>query len=211
VSVLISPVQKAARQPKRCFQNRNLIIFSLLLAGLVLVFLLNIAMGSVKISLPEVADIIIKNIRDDSINSTIVWTMRLPRSLAAVMGGAALAVAGLLLQIFFRNPIADSYVLGISAGSMLVMALLVLGGFKLGISSLPIYYLFIGAFLGALIVTAIVLVFAYFVRNIVTLLVIGLMIGYLCSAATGLLVTFGDNEKVKGFVVWAMGSFAGFT
>jgi len=211
VSISVSSVQKNTMQSKRWFQSRNILIFSLLVVVLVFVFLLNIAIGSVQINLPEVADIIIKNIRDDSVNSTIVWTMRLPRSLAAVMGGAALAVAGLLLQIFFRNPIVDSYVLGISAGSTLIMALLVLGGFTLGISSLSPYYLFFGAFLGALAVTAIVLMFAYSVRSIVTLLVIGLMIGYLCSAATGLLITFADNEKVKGFMIWSMGSFAGFT
>ena len=87
-------------QQKRLFSGNNLVIFSLLLAALVLVFLLNIAIGSIKISLPEVAHIIIKNVQDDSVNSTIVWKIRLPRSLAAVTGGAAIAVSGLLLQVF---------------------------------------------------------------------------------------------------------------
>ena len=198
-------------QQKRLFSGNNLLIFSLLLAALVLIFLLNIAIGSIKISLPEVAHIIIKNVQDDSVNSTIVWKIRLPRSLAAVTGGAAIAVSGLLLQVFFRNPIVDSYVLGVSSGSTLIMALLILGGFSLGISTLSPICFFMGSFMGALIVTAIILGFAYKVRSPVTLLVVGLMIGYLCSAATGLLTTFADNEKVKGFMIWSMGSFAGFT
>lgn len=196
---------------KRLLSGSKAIIFCFLLAALIFVFLLNIAIGSIKISLSEVVHIIIQNIRDDSVNSAIIWQIRLPRAIAAVTGGAAIAVSGLLFQAFFRNPIVDSYVLGVSSGSTLVMALLILGGFTLGISTLSPFYLFFGAFLGALIVTAVILVFAYKVRSSVTLLVIGLMVGYLCSAATGFLTTFAENEKVKGFMIWSMGSFAGFT
>lgn len=191
--------------------SSQFIIFCLLLVILAFVFLLNIALGSIKIDLSEVIYIIAQGIQNDSINSTIVWKIRLPRSLAAVTGGAAIAVSGLLLQVFFRNPIVDSYVLGVSSGSTLIMALLIMGGGSLGISVLSPFYLFFGAFWGALIVTAVVLIFAYKVRSPVTLLVIGLMIGYLCSAATGFLTTFADNEAVKGFMIWSMGSFAGFT
>ena len=183
-----------------------------ILAGaLVFVFLLNIGIGSVKIGLPDVGRIILNNLRDDSVNSTIVWKIRMPRSMAVVMGGGAIAVSGLLLQIFFRNPIVDSYVLGVSTGSTFVIALFMLGGLTFGLSTLSPYFIFLGAFLGAIIITTIVILFAYKVRSVVTLLVIGLMIGYLCSAATGLLMTFADNEKIKGFVLWTMGSFAGFT
>lgn len=196
---------------RKLLSSSKFMTFSLLLALLALVFLVNIAIGSIKISLSEVINIIIHNIKDDSVNSTIVWQIRLPRSLAAVVGGAAIAVAGLLLQVFFRNPIVDSYVLGVSSGSTLVMALILLGGVSLGIPVVSPFHLFFGAFAGALIVTAIVLIFAYRVRSPVTLLVIGLMVGYLCSAATGLLTTFADNERVKGFMIWSMGSFASFT
>jgi len=191
--------------------SSQFIIFCLLLVILAFVFLLNIALGSIKIGLSEVINIIAQGIQNDSINSTIVWKIRLPRSLAAVTGGAAIAVSGLLLQVFFRNPIVDSYVLGVSSGSTLIMALLIMGGGSLGISVSSPFYMFFGAFWGALIVTAVVLIFAYKVRSPVTLLVIGLMIGYLCSAATGFLTTFAENEAVKGFMIWSMGSFAGFT
>ncbi|PKM48046.1 MAG: iron ABC transporter permease [Firmicutes bacterium HGW-Firmicutes-8] len=206
-----STVWDATKHPNRLLSGNNVLIFCLLFAALVFVFLLNIGIGSIKISLPDVASIIIHRIRNDSVNSVIVWDIRLPRSLAAVTGGAAIAVAGLMLQTFFRNPIVDSYVLGVSSGSTLFMALIMLGGFTLGISTLSPFFMFFGAFLGALIVTAAILLFACKVRSAVTLLVIGLMIGYLCSAATGLFTTFADNEKVKGFMMWSMGSFAGFT
>ena len=198
-------------QERSLQSGKALIIFVILAGALVFVFLLNIGIGSVKIGLPDVGRIILNNLRDDSVNSTIVWKIRMPRSMAVVMGGGAIAVSGLLLQIFFRNPIVDSYVLGVSSGSTFVIALFMLGGLTFGLSTLSPYFIFLGAFLGAIIITTIVILFAYKVRSVVTLLVIGLMIGYLCSAATGLLMTFADNEKIKGFVLWTMGSFAGFT
>jgi iron complex transport system permease protein len=198
-------------QQKGWTHSGNITIFGLLLIGLVLVFLLNIALGSIKISLPEVIKIIVNHIQDDSTYSTIVWKIRLPRSLAAITGGAAIAVSGLLLQVFFRNPVVDAYVLGVSSGATLLMALVTLGGFTLGLAAMSPMYLFLGALMGALGVTAVILVLAYRVRSPVTLLVIGLMIGYLCSAATGLLTTFADNEKLKGFMIWSLGSFSGFT
>ena len=198
-------------QQKGWSKTSNALIFIILAVGLGFIFLLNIAVGSIHISLPEVVNIVFHHIQDDSVQSTIVWKIRLPRSLASVMGGAAIAVSGLLLQVFFRNPIVDAYVLGVSSGATLLMALVMLGGVTLGMSITNPMFLFTGAFLGALTVTAVILTFAFRVRNPVTLLVIGLMVGYLCSAATGLLTTFADNEKLKGFMIWSMGSFAGFT
>lgn len=185
--------------------------FGLLVVGLVLTFLLNIGIGAIPIGISEVWDILINNIQDDSVNSTIVWAIRLPRAIAVVFGGASLAVAGLLFQIFFRNPIVDSYVLGVSSGATFIMSLILLGGFKLGFSAVSPLFLFFGAFVGSLMVTAVILLFAYKVRSNATLLVIGLMIGYLCSSATGILVTFAESEQLKGFMIWTMGSFAGFT
>lgn len=190
---------------------RSGLIFGLLALGLGFVFLLNIGIGAIPIRIAEVADILINRIQDDSVNSTIVWAIRLPRAIAVVLGGASLAVAGLLFQIFFRNPIVDSYVLGVSSGATFIMSLVLLGGFKLGFSVVTPLFLFFGAFLGSLTVTAVILIFACRVRSNVTLLVIGLMIGYLCSSATGILVTFAESEQLKGFMMWSMGSFAGFT
>ncbi len=198
-------------QYKSLHPGKTFVVFMLLSVILVFVFLTSIAIGSVKIDLHEVAEIIIEKIQDDSVNSTIVWRIRLPRALASMIGGAAIAVAGLLLQVFFRNPIVDSYILGVSSGSTLFIALLMLGGVTFGFSTLSPYTLFMGAFMGALSVTAIILLVAYKVRDIVTLLIIGLMIGYLCTAVTNILKIFAENEKLKEFVIWTMGSFSGFT
>ncbi|MEA4960216.1 FecCD family ABC transporter permease [Lutispora sp.] len=198
-------------QYKSLHRGKTFVVFMLLSVILVFVFLTSIAIGSVKIDLHEVAEIIIEKIQDDSVNSTIVWRIRLPRALASMIGGAAIAVAGLLLQVFFRNPIVDSYILGVSSGSTLFIALLMLGGVTFGFSTLSPYTLFMGAFMGALSVTAIILLVAYKVRDIVTLLIIGLMIGYLCTAVTNILKIFAENEKLKEFVIWTMGSFSGFT
>lgn len=198
-------------QNKSMHFSKNVIVYILLLAALILIFLMSIAVGSVKISLSEVANIIVEKIQDDSVNSTIVWKIRLPRTLAAMVGGAAIAVAGLLLQVFFRNPIVDSYILGVASGSTLFIALLMLGGVTFGFSTFSPYVLFIGAFIGAISVTALILIVAYKVKDIVTLLIIGLMIGYLCTAVTNILKTFAENEKLKEFIIWTMGSFSGFT
>ncbi|SHJ18801.1 FecCD family ABC transporter permease [Lutispora thermophila] len=191
--------------------GKYVVIYLILIMVLIAVFVISIAVGSVKISIWEVIDIILNKVQDDSVNSTIVWKIRLPRALASMIGGAAIAVAGLLFQIFFRNPIVDSYILGVSSGSTLFIALLMLGGVTFGFSTLSPYTLFIGAFLGAICVTAIILIVAYKVRDIATLLIIGLMIGYLCTAVTNILKTFAENEKLKEFIIWTMGSFSGFT
>ncbi len=147
---------------------------------------------------------------DDGLYRDIIKDIRMPRLAASLLGGAALAVAGLLLQIFFRNPIVDPYVLGISNGSTFVAALFMLAGLQSGLfGSTPIGRFF-AAFTGALAVMAIVLLFAMRVKNASTLLIIGIMIGYFCSAGTGFLMTFADKEAVKGFVIYSMGSFSGF-
>jgi iron complex transport system permease protein len=147
---------------------------------------------------------------DDSLHRDILFDIRLPRAAASLLGGAALAVAGLLLQIFFRNPIVDPYVLGISNGSTFIAALFILAGLRLGIFGTGPFGRFFAAFFGAMAVMAVVLLFALRVKQATTLLVIGIMIGYFCSAGTGFLMTFADKEAVKGFVVYSMGSFSGF-
>lgn len=196
--------------------TRYFFLFVLLLAVLLCSFLLNISLGSVKISFAEVTKIILHKfifLQDagGTVNEAVVWKIRLPRAIATVLGGAALAVSGLLLQIFFRNPIVGPYVLGISSGATLFVGLVVLAGLTFGFGVGSPFLLFGAAFLGSLIVMALVLVIANKVKSVVTLLVIGLMVGYLCSAVTSLLMAFAQKEQLHGFVMWTLGSFAGFT
>lgn len=192
--------------------RRRRILFVLLFAGALITFLLNIALGSVQISLSEVCRVILGKVEDISnSHQNIVRVIRLPRALATVAGGMCLAVSGLLLQIFFSNPIVEPYVLGISSGSMMFVGLVVLGGYTFGMGSISPMGMFWGALAGAMLVMTVVVFASGKVKSIVTLLVIGIMAGYVCSAVTSMLTTFADKEAIAGFTMWTMGSFSGFT
>jgi iron complex transport system permease protein len=194
-------------------KRRFALCYALLLAALVLVFLLNLGFGSADIGAGEIFSIIFGGGGDgaDSSGYIIIQKIRLPRALTAIAAGGALALAGLLLQTFFANPIVDSYVLGVSSGSTLVVGFVMLGGYAFGFRRLPPAALVSGAFLGAMLVMAVILFAARRVKSIVTLLIIGLMCGYLCSAGTGILSAFAEKEQIARFSIWAMGNFSGVT
>jgi iron complex transport system permease protein len=186
------------------------------------VFVINLGFGSADIGAGEIAAIIFGGgvtesgggdgmSGDFETKRLIIQNIRLPRALAGLASGAALAVAGLLLQTFFANPIVDPYVLGVSSGSMLFVGFAVLGGYSFGFRRLPPAALVSGAFLGAMAVMGMILFAARRVKSIVTLLIIGLMCGYLCSAGTGILSAFAEKEQIARFSIWSMGNFSGFT
>ncbi|CAA7603231.1 FecCD transport family [Acididesulfobacillus acetoxydans] len=185
--------------------------YLLSLFGLLLVIslVLSITLGSVSIPLKDLCQVLFGQ-GNHAVDKTVILDIRLPRALAAVFGGAALAVSGLLLQIFFRNPIVDPYVLGVSSGATLVVALLMLTGFSLGMGSVSPFLVTLAALIGALAVVALVMAIAQRVKSAVTLLVIGLMIGYLCSAVVNILMTFAEKENLHNFILWTLGSFSGF-
>ena len=184
-------------------------LFSLFLILLGCLFIVNIAVGSINIPFFETCRIIVQHLAD-STHGTIIWKIRLPRALAAILCGGYLAVGGLLLQVFFRNPIVGPYILGISSGATLMVGLVMLAGLSIGMLGIHPFLLTLAAFAGALAVMTIILAVAAKVKDIITLLVIGLMVGYVCHAVTNVLIAFAEKEKVKGFVLWQMGSFSGF-
>ncbi|GAA0126725.1 iron ABC transporter permease [Clostridium sp. CTA-19] len=187
------------------------IIFSVLILALFFTLTFCICFGSVKIGALNVSNILFnKDIIEDPFYD-IVWNIRFPRALATVIGGSALACSGLLLQIFFKNPIVEPYVLGVSSGASLAVGIIMLGGLSFGFESISPFMLVAAAFIGSLIVMCIVIIFAGKVKSVVTLLVIGMMFGYLCSGVTSVLTAFADKEKLQGFTIWRMGSFSGFT
>jgi len=141
----------------------------------------------------------------------VVNNIRLPRTFGGLACGAALAVAGLLLQTFFRNPIVEPYVLGISSGSTMMVALVVLGGLTLWSGFGTLAGVTLASLVGAMAVLFLVLLISTKIKSIVSLLVIGLMLGYACSAVTTLLQSFADKEQLHQFVMWTFGSFSGFT
>jgi iron complex transport system permease protein len=184
------------------------IIAFLLLSISVLVFVaMNVCIGTVKISLED----IIASIGGGQINnSRILWDIRMPRTMAALILGGALALAGYLLQTFFHNPIAGPFVLGISSGAKMVVALVMvfLMGQAIRVSSVT---LIAAAFLGAMVSMGFVLLMSRKVNNMSMLVVSGVMIGYICSAVTELVVTFANDAEIVNLHNWSRGSFSGMT
>lgn len=182
-------------------------IILIILLG-VLVFW-NINSGSIPISLQDVFRIIF--LRDGTETAyNIIWEIRLPRILAAVILGGALSVSGFLLQTFFGNPIAGPFVLGISSGAKLIVALTMI--FLLGKSIVATSgVMIIAAFTGSMISMGFVLLIAKKVHQMSMLVISGIMIGYICSAVTDFVVTFADDSNIVNLHNWSMGSFSGTT
>ena len=181
----------------------------LLLGGLLF---FNIGSGSVKMTGSEIADILLHRFGStaDETARQIVWEIRLPRICAAVILGGALSVAGFLLQSFFQNPIAGPYVLGISSGAKLVVALTMITLLEMGrtISSLG---MIVAAFAGSMLAMGFVLLISCRVKKMSMLVVCGIMIGYICSAITDFVVTFADDSNIVNLHNWSLGSFSGMT
>lgn len=181
-------------------------IVLLLLAAVFLI--LELAVGSAKLSLNDV----IGAFTGSSNNSakTIVREIRLPRTLAAALLGGALSVSGFLLQSFFNNPIAGPYVLGISSGAKLTVALSMMFTMKYGIL-MNSAEMVGAAFVGSMLSMGAILLLSGKVRNMAQLIIAGVMIGYICSALTELAVTFADDANIVNLHNWSMGSFSGIS
>ena len=190
--------------------RRHLFILALLLGALLLMLVLAAGIGSVKIDFEEVLRTLFfpRQLDPTATNYRILWRMRFPRVVAASCGGAALAVAGLLLQVLFHNPIADPYVLGISSGARLFVGLVILGGASFGFGRSSPWLLFTAAAIGSTLSLVLMLSFAARVKSITVLLLIGIMLGYLCNALVGIMIVFSDDTEVANFTKWAMGSFS---
>ncbi len=173
----------------------------------VLLVVCNINAGSVPLSLKEVFHIIFMRNSGES-GFDIVWQIRMPRLIAAGILGGDLSLAGFLLQTFFRNPIAGPFVLGISSGAKLMVALGMIFLLKAGIS-VSSWLLILAAFLGAIMSMMFVLAMSRRISGISMLVVSGVMIGYICSAITDFVVTFADDTDVVNMHYWSMGSFSG--
>ena len=186
---------------------RYIIVLFLLGVSVVALVGWNICVGTVRIPLAD----IFASIRGEKIeNSRILWDIRMPRTLAAMILGGALALAGYLLQTFFHNPIAGPFVLGISSGAKIVVALVMvfLMGQAVKITS---WALIAAAFVGAMISMGFVLLMSRRVHNMSMLVVSGVMIGYICSAITELVVTFASDAEIVNLHNWSRGSFSGMT
>ncbi len=188
-------------------RSRYTVVFLGLLAAFSVIIVLNINTGNVHISVPKILRILF--MRDgDAVEYSIIWKIRLPRILMAAILGGALSLSGFLLQTFFSNPIAGPFVLGISSGAKMVVALAMIiflkyiGHFSSGV-------LVLAAFIGSLLSTGFILLMSRKIQHMASLLVGGIMIGYICSAITDFVVTFADDSDIVNLHGWSLGSFSG--
>ena len=190
-------------------RSRYAMVFILLILAFGLITVLNINTGNVHISLSEIIDILLKKATDTK-EYSIIWKIRLPRILMAAILGGALSLSGFLLQTFFENPIAGPFVLGISSGAKMVVALTMI--YYLGRAvNVTSYTLIIAAFIGSLISIGFILLISKRIKHMATLLVAGIMIGYICSAVTDFVVTFADDSDIVNLHGWSQGSFSGMS
>ena len=190
-------------------RKRNTVSFLILILLLLLLLGMNVAIGSTAIPMGNMVSILLRTGENQTAES-IVWNIRMPRLLAAAVLGGALSVAGFQLQTFFANPIAGPFVLGISSGAKLMVALLMIACLRqeLTISS---GMMILAAFIGAMLCMGVILLAAGRVRNMAVLIVCGVMIGYICTAITDILVTFADDSNIVNLHNWSLGSFSGIS
>ena len=207
--------QEALRRTRCAF------VFAALAAAVLVMIVLNINTGSVRIPVGRILRILFFRQGEEN-EVSIIWKIRMPRILLAAELGGALALSGFLLQTFFGNPIAGPFVLGISSGAKMCVALvmIVFSGAKMCVALVMIVFLgrfgavsswtlVLAAFAGAMLSTALILLVARKVQHMAALLVAGIMNGYICSAVTEFLVTFAEDSDIVNLHGWSQGSFSG--
>ena len=188
------------------------ILITIIFLG-ILLFFLNLFVGSVTIPFSDLFNVFFGEESSQTIK-TIVLDYRLPQAVTAIFAGAALSVAGLLMQTLFRNPLADPSMLGISSGAGLGVAITILLTGVIGNSALSTMGIWsnlgvsLAAFIGATLVLMLILGFSSRVRNMTTLIIIGLMVSYLAGSLTDIMKFFSMKEDIHAFVIWGMGSFS---
>lgn len=209
---------KYFRKKNQNHKNWEIIIFAILLSSLIFVFLLNLAFGSVHIPIQEVITILLGGEAEKATWTTIILKFRLPKALTATLAGAALGVSGLQMQTLFKNPLAGPFVLGISSGASLGVALVVLatnttamGALLTNLGVISDLTLVIAAILGAALVLGMVLLISHRVADSMTLLILGLLLGYATSAIVSILLQFSEDNQIRSYLQWTFGSFSGVT
>ena len=183
------------------------VVFLVLITAFCAITVLNINSGTVHIPLGEMLDILFHK-SGDITQMDIVWKIRMPRIIMAAILGGALSLAGFLLQTFFSNPIAGPFVLGVSSGAKMAVALTMIFYLKY-VGPLSSFGMILAAFVGSMLSIGFVLLMSKSIKSMSVLLVAGIMIGYICSAVTDFVVTFADDADIINLHSWSMGSFAG--
>lgn len=188
-------------------QHRQKVLFVFLIFTLFFCFLLNLSLGSVAIPLKAIANSFM-GIEIKKTWEIILWNFRLPKAITAVFVGAGLSVAGLLMQTLFRNPMAGPYVLGITSGASLGVAILIMGSSFLPFTLATPYGLVIAAAGGSALVLWIVLWVSQKIKDTLSILIVGLMFGSFTSAIVSVLAFFSSAEEIQKYTFWAMGSLS---
>ncbi len=192
-------------------KSRNVILFSLPVAALLVLFCADLVFGSVRIPPGEVISIFTGE-GGDSVFREILLNFRLPRAITAVLTGASLAVAGLMMQTLFSNPLADPYILGVSSGASLGVAFCIMAASLLPFAVLSNGWVLIGAAtVGAIVVLLLVIAVSMKIRNTVSLLIVGMMFGMVAGSLVNVLQNFSNPDAIKLFVIWTFGSLSAVT
>lgn len=171
-------------------------------------FLLDLAIGSIRIPVNEFINVFTGN-NTDPIHAEILLNFRIPKAISAILAGASLSVAGLLMQTLFRNPLADPYILGVSSGASLGVAITMMSA-----SLLPAFWINSGwgviasAIIGAALVLLLVIAVSYKLQNAVSLLIVGIMFGTIASSIVSILQNFSNPDAIKLYVLWTFGSLS---
>lgn len=189
-------------------QRHHFVYLAILLIPVIL--LSGVSLGSVKFSMEETMSCVLGGCKDTT-TEDIIWKIRMPRTLSALVGGAGLALAGTLLQSLFRNPLAGPGILGITSGASLGVAILIMGGITVGITvySYGFEILFAAALVGALLITILIIGMTRFVSNTTTLLLVGLMINWVLGSIISVLGILAQHQSLQVFYAWTLGSFSG--
>lgn len=194
-------------------RKRILILWIVLTLLLILLFVLDIFLGSVKIPIKDIFNVLFTGKTEHPEYLTIIYKFRIPKAVTAIFAGFALSVSGLQMQTIFRNPLAGPFVLGISAGASLGVAILVMGISTFSIISqvgaIGNWMIVISAWLGSGLILAIILAVSLRVKDIMTILILGIMFGSATSAIVSILQYFSNESMLKAFIVWTMGSLGG--
>ena len=198
-----SPLQTEKFKRRARYQ----LAFLLMAIAFCVILFINVNSGSTHISLKDIARILFLREGNET-QLSIVWKIRLPRILLSAVLGGALALSGFLLQTFFRNPIAGPFVLGISSGAKMTVAITMIYA-SVWLGRLSSFALIGAAFVGSLLATGFILLISRRIGQMSVLLIAGIMIGYICSAATDFLIAFADDSDIVNLHSWSLGSFSG--
>ncbi|MFV0331547.1 MAG: iron chelate uptake ABC transporter family permease subunit [Dysgonomonas sp.] len=194
--------------------KRHILFLTLIFISILIFFLLNLVLGTISIPVSSIWNILFGSQEESVIWQNIIWKSRFPQTITALFAGAGLSISGLQMQTVFRNPLAGPSELGISSGASLGVAFIILLSGSLAGTALSKLGFFgevaisVAAIAGAMAVMAIIIAISQRVRGNVILLIIGVMIGYIATAIIGVLKFFSNDEDVRAYVIWGLGSFS---